>query len=112
MRSDSAAAECLVPISDLPIMDGGEDPREASATREAVNSARLHRVVCERIVPHLALLHRDARCSNRSKTVAALEVTDSADPAHMRKLLDGIRSAVERSAEVLSRPRSPAVRRS
>jgi chemotaxis family two-component system sensor kinase Cph1 len=35
--------------------------------------------------------------------LAALEVTDSADPAHMRKLLDGIRSAVERSAEVLER---------
>jgi two-component system, chemotaxis family, sensor kinase Cph1 len=35
--------------------------------------------------------------------LAALEVTDSADPATMRKLLDGIRSAVERSAEVLER---------
>ncbi len=35
--------------------------------------------------------------------LAALEVTDSADPASMRKLLDGIRSAVERSAEVLER---------
>ncbi len=37
--------------------------------------------------------------------LAALEVTDSADPANMRKLLDGIRSAVERSAEVLERLR-------
>ena len=35
--------------------------------------------------------------------LAALEATDSADPATMRNLLDGIRSAVERSAEVLER---------
>jgi chemotaxis family two-component system sensor kinase Cph1 len=35
--------------------------------------------------------------------LAALEVTDAADPANMRKLLEGIRSAVERSAEVLDR---------
>ena len=35
--------------------------------------------------------------------LAALEVTDAADPANMRKLLEGIRSAVERSAEVLER---------
>jgi light-regulated signal transduction histidine kinase (bacteriophytochrome) len=35
--------------------------------------------------------------------LAALEVTDAADPANMRKLLEGIRSSVERSAEVLER---------
>ena len=35
--------------------------------------------------------------------LAALEVTDAADPAVMRKLLEGIRSSVERSAEVLER---------
>ena len=35
--------------------------------------------------------------------LAALEVTDAADPANMRKLLEGIRSAVERSAEILER---------
>ncbi len=35
--------------------------------------------------------------------LAALEVTDAADPANIRKLLEGIRSAVERSAEVLER---------
>lgn len=44
--------------------------------------------------------------------LAALEVTDSADPANMRKLLEGIRNSVERSAEVLERltfetPRAP-----
>jgi light-regulated signal transduction histidine kinase (bacteriophytochrome) len=37
--------------------------------------------------------------------LAALEVTDAADPANMRKLLEGIRSSVERSAEVLERLR-------
>ena len=35
--------------------------------------------------------------------LAALEVTDSADPANMRKLLEGIRNSLERSAEVLER---------
>ena len=35
--------------------------------------------------------------------LAALEVTDAADPIKMRSLLEGIRSAVERSAEVLER---------
>ena len=35
--------------------------------------------------------------------LAALEVTDAADPVHMRQLLEGIRSSVERSAEVLER---------
>ena len=35
--------------------------------------------------------------------LAALEVTDAADPTNMRQLLDGIRSSVERSAEVLGR---------
>ena len=35
--------------------------------------------------------------------LAALEITDAADPANMRKLLEGIRSAVVRSAEVLER---------
>jgi chemotaxis family two-component system sensor kinase Cph1 len=35
--------------------------------------------------------------------LAALEVTDSADPAIMRKLLEGIQNSVERSAEVLER---------
>ena len=33
--------------------------------------------------------------------LAALEVTDAADPANMRKLLEGIRNSVERSAQVL-----------
>ena len=37
--------------------------------------------------------------------LAALEVTDGADPANMRRLLEGIRSSVERSAEVLERLR-------
>ncbi len=35
--------------------------------------------------------------------LAALEVTDAADPANMRKLLEGIRNSLERSAEVLER---------
>jgi light-regulated signal transduction histidine kinase (bacteriophytochrome) len=35
--------------------------------------------------------------------LAALEVTDAADPSNMRALLEGIRSSVERSAEVLER---------
>jgi len=35
--------------------------------------------------------------------LAALEVTDAADPENMRQLLDGIRGSVERSAEVLER---------
>ncbi len=35
--------------------------------------------------------------------LAALEVTDSADPVNMLPLLEGIRSSVERSAEVLER---------
>jgi hypothetical protein len=37
--------------------------------------------------------------------LAALEVTDGADPGVMRVLLEGIRSSVERSAEVLERLR-------
>lgn len=37
--------------------------------------------------------------------LAALEVTDGADPDNMRMLLEGIRSSVERSAEVLERLR-------
>ena len=46
--------------------------------------------------------------------LAALEITDAADPGNMRQLLNGIRSSVERSAEVLERlspdPRTAAKR--
>jgi methanogenic corrinoid protein MtbC1 len=57
MRSDSAIAECHAPQWDVPIVDGWEGAREEAASA-AQRSARLRQVVCERIAPKLALLHR------------------------------------------------------
>ncbi len=59
MVSDGAADDCHVPQLGVGIADGKDDRREEHAARAAVRNARLRKVVCEHIVPHLALIHRE-----------------------------------------------------
>ncbi len=58
MRDSSAADDCHVPQSGLPIGEGWDDANEGHGASAAVLSARLHSVVLERVLPRLALIHQ------------------------------------------------------
>ena len=62
MSNSSASEECHVPNLGVPIGNGWEGIRQdADGASAAVRSERLRSVICERIVPHLALIHQSWR---------------------------------------------------
>jgi methanogenic corrinoid protein MtbC1 len=57
-------------------MDGRDDRREVNTTRRAVTSARLHKVVCEHIVPRLAFIHRERKWAHTARPPTSEEIDE------------------------------------